>query len=382
MGPMPGRPPPTTSLLLVAALVAGAGFPVAARAQDPGARPGGKPDPGAKAAPSADADLPPERDILREAHSDPRNWKPDTLAALRSPAYAGVLEAQRMDPDEWVVGTVIGKTALAFPINVLNHHEMVIDSVEDTPFLVSWCPLCRTGAVHARTVDGEVLDFGHSGLLYRSAVLFYDQGTKSLWHNATGRALAGKLRGKRLPPIPSEFVRWDVWRRAHPESKVLAKDPLKVQYMADSFDARNRSLKLQFGLGVEAGDEDRLYELTELDRAPLVQETVGGVPVVVVYQPKFQAATAWERTLDGTVLDLRRGTEGEDGLARLEETGENPSVFHAVTGACLSGPLKGKSLKPLVQCFWEVYAWTAHHPRGTMFRAAVPPLVDLPQVPR
>jgi hypothetical protein len=339
-------------------------------------------DPAPKKEAPLDADLEPEREILREARSDPRNLKADAIPPLRSPAYTGVLDAKRMDPEEWVIGVMIGKTPVAFPVNILNHHEIVIDALDGVSFLVCWCPLCHTGMVFSRTLDGEVLDFGHSGLLYRSAFLLYDGATKSLWHHATGRALTGKMRGKRLEPVPSRFVKWDVWRKARPTSRVLAKDPLNVQYNGDAFEHRNRALKLRFGLGVRAGKEERLYELSELDRMPLVQETVGGVPVVVCFQPKTETATAFERTLEGKVLDLRRGEDGPDGLPRLEETGEDRSVFDAVTGNGLSGPLQGKSLKPLVACWWEVYAWTAHHPAGTMFRASAPPPVDLPDVPK
>lgn len=236
--------------------------------------------------------------------------------------------------------------------------------------------------VHARTVDGEVLDFGHSGMLYRSAFLLYDTATRSFWHHATGRALAGKMRGKRLPPIPSQFVKWEVWAKAHPDTKVLAKDLRNADQTKDSYDVRNRTLKLQFGLGVTADGLDRLYEVGQLDRMPLVQETVGRVPVVVLYHPGTKTATAFERTLDGKVLDLRRAEDGKDGLPRLEDSGATPSVFHGITGACLSGPLEGKTLKPLVSCYWEVYAWTAHHPVGTMFRASVPPAESLPDVPK
>lgn len=235
--------------------------------------------------------------------------------------------------------------------------------------------------VHARTLDGEALEFGHSGMLYRSAFLLYDTRTKSLWHNATGRALTGKFRGRRLEPIPSQFTTWDVWRRAHPGTRVLEKDPRNLDHTVDVFDRRNRLLKLRHGLGVRAGGEERLYELDQLDRMTLVQESVGGVPLAVVFHPESRTAVAFVRRVDGRTLDLRRGEDGADGLPRLEETGESRSVFHAVTGECVSGPLAGKRLEPAVSSLWEVYAWTAHHPGGTLFRASVPPVPDLPDIP-
>ncbi|NUN52964.1 MAG: DUF3179 domain-containing protein, partial [Planctomycetaceae bacterium] len=331
--------------------------------------------------PPLDADLPPEREILKEARSDPRNLKPDAFPVIRKPVYLPAAEARKMDPVEWVIGTVIGDTPLAYPVNVLNRHEILLDDRDGIAFMVCWCPLCRTGTVHARTLDGVEYDFGHSGQLYRSAFLLYDTATKSLWHNATGRALAGKLRGRALPAIPSRFLTWDAWRKAYPRTLVLAKNPLDLDQTIDGYDRRNRALKLRFGLGVSTPGEERLYELTQLDQATFVQETVGGVPLAVVYQPSTQTALAWDRRIDGVALDLRRGEDGEDGLPRIEETGEDRSVFHSVTGECLAGRYRGKRLAPAVSCFWEIHAWIAHHPAGTMFRASVQAPPDLPDLP-
>ena len=235
--------------------------------------------------------------------------------------------------------------------------------------------------VHARTLDGEVLDFGHSGLLYRSSFLLYDHGTKSLWHHVHGRALTGRMRGKQLDPIPSQFVKWEVWKKSHPGTKVLAKDPTRVEHTRDPFRERNLELKLTFGLGILAGDEARLYEHSELEKSGVVLETVGGEPIVVLHHPPTATTVAWKRTVEERVLDLRRGEDGDDGLPRLEETGADRSVFHPVTGECLTGPLRGKHLDPVVASNWETYAWFAHHPDGTAFRASVPGPVDLPEVP-
>ena len=360
--------PAATVLALLARLLPAA--PVPAEEGEP---------PPAKA-PPLDADLPPEREILKEARSDPRNLKPDAFPVIRKPVYLPAAEARKMDPGEWVIGVVIGETPLAYPVNILNRHEIVVDDRDGIAFLVCWCPLCRTGTVHARTLDGVEYDFGHSGQLYRSAFLLYDVKTKSLWHNATGRALAGKMRGSALPPLPSRFVTWDVWRKAFPKTLVLAKNPLDLDQTIDGYDRRNRALKLQFGLGLSTPKEERLYELAELERATLVQESVGEVPVAVLYHPATKAAIAFDRRIGGRTLDLRRAEDGEDGLPRLEETGEDRSVFHGVTGECLSGPLRGKGLAPLNSCFWEIHAWIAHHPSGTMFRASVQAPPDLPEV--
>jgi hypothetical protein len=344
------------------------------------AAPGKAPAPPPKP-PPVDEGLPPEAQIRREIGAEPRNRKRDAFPVIRDPRYLRALEAPRMDPAEWVIGTVVGTTPLAYPVNLLNHHEIVVDQRDGVPFVVAWCPLCRTGTVHSRSLAGQILDFGHSGMLYRSAFLLYDKSTDSLWHNASGRALAGRLRGRQLPRLPSWFTTWEVWRTTHPSTLVLAKDPSEPGHQRDAYRERNATLKLAHGLGVEVNGQARLYEFSELERMPLVLERVGGVPVVVVYDLASKTATAWDRTVDGRVLDLRRAEDAGDARIRLEETGQDRSVFDAVTGEALTGPLAGKRLGHLPATHWEVHAWMAHHPRGSTFRAAVPPPPDLPPPP-
>lgn len=103
----------------------------AASAQDGDKAPPAKPAP-------LDADLEPEREILREARSDKRNLKPDELPPIKAPVYLGALEAPGMDNGEWIIGVVVGGKPLAFPINVLNFHEIVVGESEGVPFLVCW----------------------------------------------------------------------------------------------------------------------------------------------------------------------------------------------------------------------------------------------------
>jgi len=56
----------------------------------------------------------------------------------------------------------------------------VIDERDGVPFVVCWCALCRTGMVYDRLLDGAVIDFGHSGKLYRNAFLLYEKGSDAL----------------------------------------------------------------------------------------------------------------------------------------------------------------------------------------------------------
>jgi hypothetical protein len=317
----------------------------------------------------SDVGLADEETILREAESDPRNFHPDAFPVIRSPRYEEAEAAKDMDPEEWVIGVVIAGRPRAYPINVLNQHEIVIDTADGVPFMVCWCPLCRTGMVYDRRLGSQVLDFGHSGKLYRNAFLLYEVGTRSLWHHATGQALTGESRGRLLRAIPCHFVKWSVWRDAHPGTEVLAKEPGNPDHLRDSYAEMNRGFELTYGLGVVANGVPRLYELSELRRSPLVLESVGGVPIAVYWHEPTETAVAWETTLDGEQLQLEEG-DGDAGSPRLREAGPGGSIFDAVTGECLEGPRQGARLRPVLSSLWEVYAWTINHPGQTKYRAS------------
>lgn len=69
----------------------------------------------------------------------------------------------------------------AYPIAILNWHEIVHDNFAGEPVVVSFRPLCGTGMAYRATVEDQVLAFGVSGLLYNSDMLLYDRQTGSLW---------------------------------------------------------------------------------------------------------------------------------------------------------------------------------------------------------
>jgi hypothetical protein len=53
-----------------------------------------------------------------------------------------------------------GDQPKAYPIRILNFHEIVNDTVDGDPVAVTWCPLCASAVVYDRTVGDEVLTFG------------------------------------------------------------------------------------------------------------------------------------------------------------------------------------------------------------------------------
>ncbi len=148
----------------------------------------------------------------------------DGIPALDEPRSVAP-EQETWDEDVLVLGVALGGEARAYPVPILNWHELVNDRLGGRAILVSWCPLCGTGMVFDRepVPEGGELHFGVSGLLYRSDVLMFDRETESLWSQISSTAISGPSRGRRLVLLRSRLEPLGVWRRRHPDTTVLSR---------------------------------------------------------------------------------------------------------------------------------------------------------------
>jgi len=105
----------------------------------------------------------------------------DGIPALLDPKWILPTEADFMKDEDRVLALVHKGEAKAYPIKILNWHEIVNDTVGGKPVFVSYCPLCGSGMAFEATLQGKPYTFGVSGLLYKSDVLMYDHQTESLW---------------------------------------------------------------------------------------------------------------------------------------------------------------------------------------------------------
>jgi len=129
-------------------------------------------------------------------------------------------------PDEVdrVIGVVFGSEARAYPVGLLDKFEVVNDTAGTLPFVVVRCALTGIAAVYDRRAAGRRLTFENSGALWRDTLVLRDRETGTYWTAATGRALAGPLRGEALTGIPAAVTRSDSWRKSHPETLYLDLD--------------------------------------------------------------------------------------------------------------------------------------------------------------
>jgi hypothetical protein len=315
---------------------------------------------------------------------------PDGIPAIDHPTFVTPAEADGwLTPREPVVTLAVAGDARAYPLQILIWHEIVNDVIGGRAVAITYCPLCNSGLVFDRVVDGVTLDFGTSGKLYKSDLVMYDRQTHSLWAQMEGRAIVGERAGTRLKRLAAPTVAYAEWKAAHPGGKVLSRETgHRRPYGANPYVSYDEPALAPFlfkgrpdprrppkerVVGVVVAGQARAYPWPVLEKRRVVEETVGGERVVVFYAPGTLSALDESRIADSraigatavysAILDGRPLTfaPAADGF-RERETG---SVFNLL-GQAVQGPLAGKRLTPLphVDAFW--FAWAAFHPATTL----------------
>lgn len=146
------------------------------------------------------------------------------IPPLDHPPHVAASAADYLDDDDVVFGFYLDGEARAYPQRILAWHELARDRIGSRDLAIVYCTLCGTVIPYDALVDGRVLAFGTSGLLYRSNKLMFEVQTGSLWSSLTGEPVVGPLVGSglKLEALPVVTTTWREWHRRHPETTVLS----------------------------------------------------------------------------------------------------------------------------------------------------------------
>lgn len=267
--------------------------------------------------------------------------------------------ANKVDPDRLVIGVVNNGEARAYPIQFLGYHHQVQDTIGGKPVIVTYCTVCRTGRVFEPVVNGQPEKFRLVGMDHFNA-MFEDATTGSWWRQVSGEAIAGTLKGQRLPEVFSTQTSLAKWLELNPGSLIMQADPVftnsypkTARYEdgqsrdeltgTDSLSWKNKS----WVIGVKAGDERKAYDWNELKAKRLIAGNIGKTPVLLVLANDNKSFFAFERPDYSNAFFLH----GDTLLYR--------SRFFRIDGKGLDTTYSLKRL-PAYQEFW--HSWQTFNP--------------------
>ena len=317
----------------------------------------------------------------------------DGIPAIDAPRFDSIARAgEWLQPREPVIVLHLHEQARAYPLQLLIYHEIVNDRIDDTPFSVTFCPLCNSSVVFDRRVDGRVLDFGTTGMLRRSDMVMYDRQTESWWQQIIGEGIVGEYAGVRLQQLPSSIVSFEDFASAYPGGKVLNRTTGYTRsygsnpYLGyDDIDQTpflfrgtvdSRLPPMERVIHIRIDGEEKIYPFSSLGNLAVLNDSLADRGIVLFSRKgllsvldqalisesrSIQAVTAFEREIQGQLLEF----EIRDGRVLDRQTGSTWNLL----GEAVSGPLKGSVLKPAMSGIHFAFAWLAFNPEVEIYSA-------------
>lgn len=291
----------------------------------------------------------------------------DCIPSIDDPRYTSVEEADKwMNDRDKVLAVELNGERKAYPLRILNLHEIVNDRIGGKPVAVTYCPLCRSGLAFSREVEGRTLEFGVSGRLYNANLVMYDRQTETYWSQVQGEAIVGPLVPTRLEIVTSEISDWGNYSEAHPDARVLSRDTGRyprsaygrnpyggyesresVGFGVSEVDERLPSKEIVYGVSI--GGESKAYTEDDIKTENLIQDSVGGEPVLLV-----------EDQEDGGIAVFLREVDGQELNFSVENSGmiDSRGVKWSFDGESENGEQLGRLNSH--GFFW--FAWSKFHP--------------------
>ena len=301
----------------------------------------------------------------------------DGIRSIDEPKFLAAADA------EWslstpVIGLQINGDTRAYPLLVMASHEIVNDVVGGQAVAVIYCPLCLTGIVFDRGIDGRVVEFGVSGKLLMNVLVMYDRGTDSLWSQILREGITGPHKGTSLTVIDSLQTTWGTWRDLHPDSLILnaalRNDSYASYYRNNDAGVHGESISDErlptkaVVVGLVVGRTARAYPLALAAQAQVINDVVEAIPVVTVFGTDGVTGVVYDRRLADR--ELLFDPHATDSLAMIDR--ETGSVWNRFSGAAVSGPLRGSVLRrmPATNSFW--FGWHDFYPQTTVYGVDAP----------
>ena len=235
----------------------------------------------------------------------------DGIPAIDKPTFVIAQKADFLDNDSAVLGIHFNGLSKAYPINILNWHEVVNDQFSGEPVVITFCPLCGSGMAFLSAMNGKALTFGVSGLLYNSDVLLYDRQAQSLWSQLMTQAISSPHKGQRLVGLPVLHTTWQDWKSKYPDTLILSTATgFNRDYSHSPYAAYLKSPETMFPLssvsrryhpkeeilGIEVDGQFKAYPFIELEKSPAeFTDTVKGHTLAVRYDSQHRSAAVFDQ---------------------------------------------------------------------------------------
>ncbi len=270
-----------------------------------------------------------------------------------------------------------------YPVQVLNHHYVVMDSDANGPFAVTYCVFCRSGIVYNTDKQLRVSEFE-----YNNNVLLQDEDG-NLWQQLTGVAVRGKATGETLEMRGGvHMATWEDWKENNPSGRVLSNETgFERDYARHPFGAYDDNDRIYYPLNFTETRVPKkwLVNGSVIDGQPyafvhkimagfgVYQDKESATPLVAFYNAAPEVR-AFNPTVNAEPAFIGRLTFTYD-FDKREITDDQTKSTWSAEGRAMSGTLAGTQLTEYPSTQAMSMCYMAMHPNSI-----IPEVPDAPEL--
>jgi len=321
---------------------------------------------------------PPDLDITCEIPTEQIfqgcNGGRDCIPSLSNPLFVDKENVTYLRDTDRVLGLLLNGEPIAIPHNILWWHEIVNLDQGSESLAVTYCPLTgSTISIDRSDLDG--VEFGVSGLLYKTNLIMYDRkNPSSLWPQMSLASKCGDATGTQLTTSPIFEMNWKGWTDLYPNTKVISEatghsrdyerypynnyetiDNENILFPFGKLDDRRPPKERVLGIRTSTGSMAFPFgEFEEKQENQIVEVELDGNNIAIFWDAEKEAAIAFNTFVEGVIAHF----EVQDG--KFVDTSSG-SVW-SIDGRAIDGPLAGSVIEQVPNsyiAFW--FAWAAFH---------------------
>jgi hypothetical protein len=271
--------------------------------------------------------------------------------------------AAELASEDLVLVIEVNGDVRAYPVKWITRPHIVRDSIGGEPVIMTYCALSNLGKAFGAERAGKEMNLAVT-LQLENNLVYYDRTSNQLIQQINGAVLCGNATGKSPTEYPTRMIPWSACRTLYPAIRVFYNPPrglvdhLVARMLATivephlsmeskrvafptikRFDARLHPKSRV--IGVERNGIHKAYSFAYLTGQQVINDVVGDLPIVVVYDSVQDIGDVFERTHQGTVLTFHLVPTGSDFLFQDDESQSQWNI----KGEAITGPAQGQRLR-------------------------------------
>lgn len=262
-------------------------------------------------------------------------WSNYVPLIMRLPPRKNILSVDEAShlimPDADILGVVVNGEARAYSRKEVTRPHLVFDDIGGEAMAVTYCILCNSAIGFRAELDGKPMRFS-ALTAYNNNIIYYDRKRRNYIQQLDGAVVAGPDTGRKLDAVPITITKWESWRQLHPDTLYVQLPPTGLRdnmmtWMLDWMIALpglsqrkspwhpvtnridDRLPAMSQIVGVEFRDVRRAYSLDYVRKHQVINDEIGGEPIVIFYDAERDTGAVFSRRANGQVLSFQPTTE-------------------------------------------------------------------------